>query len=120
MPKGLDDKPGLCMAIGILIFVSLIATALGRCNRSYQSEARTETSQPLAAIVEIGTISVGSIAQGTLNAGERQAWTLAGTKGQRVAVGAFSVWDNSVAILYPDSERTLTEDGFQVGKVRGS
>ena len=119
MPKGLDHKPGLQMAFGAFVFLGLIATGLGRCNRAQQADARAELQKPLADIVVVGSISVGTLVQGTLEAGEREAWTLTGTKGQRIAVALFSAWDNSVAVLRPDSEWNLVEDGFSGGNGQG-
>lgn len=121
MPLGLDHKPGLQLTIGLLIVAGLLLTVVGRCNRAAQSNrlAAAHQTAPLAEIVDVGAISVGAVVQGTLGSNERQAWTLAGSKGQRIAVALFSAWDNSVAIVMPDSIRELTADGFSGGNGQG-
>lgn len=119
MPQGLDHKPGLQLAIGLLFFAGFFVIMLGRCNRLMQNDARAEANRPPAAITDIGSIAVGDIVQGTLATGERQGWALTTTKGQRIAVAAFSAWDNSVAIVRPDSELVWLQDGFSGGNGQG-
>lgn len=117
MPQGLEGKPRLRMAFSILTLVALILVALGKCNRAQQS--RPQPPGPPAAIVDVGAISIGAVVQGTLDVNGRQAWTLAATAGQRIAVGLYSAWDNSVSVMMPDSGRELTEDGFSGGNGQG-
>lgn len=105
------------MAIGILTIVALVLVGLGRCHRAQQS--RPERPAPPAAIVDVGAVSLGAVVQGTLDVNAREAWTLAATKGQRIAVALYSAWDNSVSVIMPDSGRELTEDGFSGGYGQG-
>jgi hypothetical protein len=117
MPQGLDHKPGLQLAIGLLFAAGLVVTMVGRCNRLMQP--RPETPAPPAEIVDVGTVSVGAIVQGTLDINGREAWTLVGSEGDRIAVALFSAWDNSVSIVRPDSGWELIEDGFSGGNGQG-
>ena len=120
MPQGLEHKPRLRVAIGIIMVVGALLGAVGKCSRHQSTDASvTNQAAPPAAIVDVGAVSIGAIVQGTLGDNERQAWTLAAAKGQRIAVALFSAWDNSVSVVMPDSTRELTEDGFSGGYDQG-
>lgn len=121
MPRGLDHRPGLQLVIFLLVVVALPLTAVGRCNRAMQSANATATQRATAPadIIDVGAVSIGTVARGALDRDARVAWTFAGAKGQRIAVALFSAWDNSVAVVMPDSTRELTHDGFSGGNGQG-
>ena len=117
MPQGLDHKPGLQLAIGLLFAAGLVVTLVGRCNRLTQPGPQRST--PPAAIVDVGAVSVGAVVQGTLDVNGRQAWTLTASEGDRIAVALFSAWDNSVSVVRPDNGWELIKDGFSGGNGQG-
>ena len=119
-PQGLEGKPRLRMAIGIIMMAGALLGAVAKCHR-HQSTNAAATNRAVvpAAIVDVGAVSIGAVVQGALDVNGRQAWTLAATKGQRIAVGLYSAWDNSVSVVMPESDRELTEDGFSGGHGQG-
>ena len=121
VPRGLDASKPLHVLIFMVICAGLILVAVGRCSRaiSPRQPSTTYQSAQLQPIVTVGSVSVGSVVQGTLGADERQGWTLVGARGQRIAVGLYSAWDNSVSVETPDNGRELTEDGFSGGNGQG-
>jgi hypothetical protein len=121
VPKGLDASKPLHVIIFMVIFAGLVFVAVGRCSRAMSPRQPSTTFQSvqLQPIVTVGSLSVGSVVQGTLGADERQGWALVGTKGQRIAVGLYSAWDNSVSVELPDNGRELTENGFSGGNGQG-
>ncbi|UJW85792.1 hypothetical protein [Devosia sp. SL43] len=121
VPRGLDASRPLHVVIFIVMVAGLVVVAVGRCSRAMNPRPPSTTYQsaPLQPIVDVGSVSIGSVVQGTLGVDQRQGWTLAATKGQRIAVGLYSAWDNSVSVTMPDSGRELTEDGFSGGNGQG-
>ena len=63
IPKGLDHKPGLQLAIGLFIVVALILTAVGTCTRAAQSRGPSTSQQsatPAAPVVSSDNGGAGS------------------------------------------------------------
>lgn len=121
VPRGLDASRPLHVVIFMVFVAGLVVVAVGRCSRliNPRQPSTTYQSAQLQPIVDVGSLSIGSVVQGTLGVDERQGWTLAATKGQRIAVGLYSAWDNSVSVEMPDNGRELTEDGFSGGNGQG-
>jgi hypothetical protein len=47
IPKGLDHKPGLQLAIGLFIVVALVLTSVGKCSRAAQWRGPSTSEQSI-------------------------------------------------------------------------
>ena len=116
-PDSVKEPPLWRVILFVLVAVLTFGAALAKCHRALQPRERTATNQsvPLAPIIEIGPVSVGVPAQGTLDVGQRQGWTLTGRKDQRVAIAVYGAWDSYVTLLMPEGTQSLAQDGFSGG-----